>query len=131
LSKHRRKAPACLLRRCLPALVVLAPAALASAAPAAHVPAHAATHSCTAPRYPGLGYFFKLTVSGTSCSTGDKIVVAYYHCRLKHGKAGTCHSTVLGYRCHEIRKSIPTEVDARVTCTKGGATVVHYFQQDI
>jgi len=86
--------------------------------------------TCSVPKYPGLGYFTSLTVSGTSCATGDKLAFAYYHCRIRSGPAGRCHSVVLGYSCREQRNSIPTEIDARVTCRKGSATVVHTFQQD-
>ncbi len=125
-------------RGALVALALLAPAALPAATASAASPrALAATHSCSLtrnghqePKYPGLGYFTYLSVSGTSCSNGDKLIVAYYHCRLKHGASGTCHSTVLGYTCHEKRESIPTEIDARVTCKRDSATIVHNFQQD-
>lgn len=86
--------------------------------------------TCSVPKYPGLGYFTTLSVSGTSCSTGDKVAFAYYRCRLQHGKAGTCHGGVLGFSCREQRNSIPTEIEARVTCRKGSATVVHTYQQD-
>jgi hypothetical protein len=86
--------------------------------------------ACSVPKYPGLGYFTTLSVSGTSCSTGDKVAFAYYRCRLRHGKAGTCHGGVLGFSCREQRNSIPTEIEARVTCRKGSATVVHTYQQD-
>ena len=125
-------APISRLRRCaLLALVLLAPAAIPAATATASPRALAATHNCSLPKYTGLGYFTSLSVSGTSCANSDKVAVAYYHCRLKHGAAGTCHSSVLGYSCHEKRQSIPTEVDGRVTCTKGSATVVHTFQQDV
>jgi len=93
-------------------------------------PSATTARTCSVPKYPGLGYFTSLSVSGTNCSTGDKVAFAYYHCRLQHGKAGTCHSTVLGFGCREQRNSIPTEIEARVICRKGGATVVHTYQQD-
>jgi hypothetical protein len=86
--------------------------------------------TCSVPKYPGLGYFTTLSVSGASCATGDKVAFAYYRCRLQHGKAGTCHGGVLGFSCREQRNSIPTEIEARVTCRKGSATVVHTYQQD-
>jgi hypothetical protein len=103
---------------------------LLSAMPAAAQPAARAARTCSAPRYPGLGYFTSLTVTNTDCATGDKLIVAYYKCRTRSGKSGTCHSRVLGYACHEKRNSIPTEFDARVTCTSGNRTIVHTFQQD-
>jgi hypothetical protein len=92
--------------------------------------AHAG-RACAPPKYPGVGYFTTLTVSGASCSTGKRLVMAYYKCRVKSGKAGRCHKAVLGYSCHEKRNSIPTEIDARVTCKRSGATIVHTYQQDL
>lgn len=85
---------------------------------------------CAAPRYPGTGYFTSLTVTGVSCATGRKLAVAYYHCRLRHGTAGRCRGGVMGYRCTERRNTIPTEIDARVTCRRGSRRVVHTYQQD-
>ncbi len=129
-TTRNRPAPISAARRCALLPVALLALAALPAGTAAAARAHAA-HYCSTPKYPGTGYFTSLTVSGTSCSTGDKLIVAYYHCRLHHGARGTCHSTVLGYSCKEIRKSIPTEIDAKVTCKRGSATIVHYYQQDL
>ncbi|HYM54673.1 MAG TPA: hypothetical protein VES97_04880 [Solirubrobacteraceae bacterium] len=104
--------------------------ALGAATPASGRGSAAVTRTCSVPKYPGLGYFTSLSVSGTSCATGDKLVLAYYRCRTRSGPAGTCHSTVLGYTCHEQRNSIPTEIDARVVCRRRSATVVHTYQQN-
>jgi hypothetical protein len=92
--------------------------------------AHASTRSCNPPKYPGTGYFTSLAVSNTTCATGRQVALAWYRCRTKHGPAGRCHSEVLGFTCSEKRVSIPTEYDARVTCHKGGATVIHTYQQN-
>ncbi len=123
-----RKNPAAWWR--IAAIAGTTTAMLAAGAPASGQPAAAIARTCTAPKYPGLGYFTSLTVSGTSCATGSKVAIAYYHCRTRSGLAGTCHSPVLGFTCHEQRNSIPTEIEARVTCRKGSATVVHTYQQD-
>jgi hypothetical protein len=111
------------------AALALGSAALpAGASPAAR----AASHSCSVPHYPGLGYFTSLKVSGTSCSTGSKLTLAYYRCRTRNGgKQGTCHSTVMGFTCHEKRVSDPTTILGRVTCTRGSAKVVHTYQQNL
>jgi hypothetical protein len=102
---------------------------LAAAACALPPAAHAAT--CHKPKYPGLGYFTSLSVKHTSCATGRKVALAYYHCRLRHGGIkGRCPGGVLGYSCKERRRSIPTEIDARVTCTRGSRKVVHTYQQN-
>jgi hypothetical protein len=93
-------------------------------------PAQASQRSCNPPKYPGNGYFTSLKVSRTSCATGRRVALAWYHCRTKHGPAGRCHTQVLGFTCHEKRVSIATQFDARVTCDKGRATVVHTYQQN-
>jgi hypothetical protein len=49
---------------------------------------------------------------------------------VRHGLAGRCVGGVLGFRCTEKRVSIPTEIDARVTCVKGNEKVIHTYQQD-
>jgi hypothetical protein len=92
-------------------------------------PARAAT-TCRAGSYPGSGYFTSLQVTHTSCAAGRKLEVAYYRCRLRHGPRGRCPGGVLGYSCVERRVSIPTEVDARVTCHRGTRRIVHTYQQN-
>jgi hypothetical protein len=111
-------------------LTAVALAGTATGTPAAASPAAHAARTCSPPKYPGLGYFTSLTVTGVSCATGSKVAIAYYHCRTSHGAAGRCHGGVLGYKCSEQRNSIPTEIDGRVTCRRGHATVTHTFQQN-
>jgi hypothetical protein len=90
-----------------------------------------ATRICTPPKYPGVGYFTTLSVKGVSCTTGKKLVLAYYRCRVRSGRAGHCRREVLGFSCREKRNTIPTEIDARVTCRRHGTqTVIHTYQQD-
>jgi hypothetical protein len=109
-------------------LLMLA-AGLAAVACALPTAARAAT--CHPPSYPGSGYFTSLTVHGTSCATGKKLVLAYRRCRVRHGGVkGRCPGGVMGYTCKEKRTSIPTEIDARVTCTRGSRKVVHTYQQN-
>ena len=57
-------------------------------------------------------------------------MLAFYRCRIRHGRAGRCHSRVLGYRCTETRNAIPTEINARVTCRLRRRTVIHTYQQN-
>ena len=66
----------------------------------------ASAGTCSAPKYPGSGYFTSLKVTKVSCSTGKKVTLAHYKCRVKHGKTGRCASKVLGYACSETRRSI-------------------------
>ncbi|MCW2966358.1 MAG: hypothetical protein JWM71_130, partial [Solirubrobacteraceae bacterium] len=94
------------------------------AAPAAHAAA-----TCSAPKYPGQGYFTSLKVAHVSCATGKKVTLAHYRCRTKHGIRGKC-ARVDGYKCSEHRNSIPTEFDSRVTCVSGSRRVVYTYQQN-
>jgi hypothetical protein len=97
----------------------------------AHGPARIAGH-CTPPHYPGSGYFSGLRVEHTTCSVGRRVTTAWYRCRIRNGKAGTCHARrVAGFACHEHRNQIPTELDATVTCHKGRAKVVTSYQQNL
>jgi hypothetical protein len=107
------------------ALLAAVVASAASAAPVAR-----AAKTCTPPKYPGQGYFTSLQVTGTSCTTGKKLALAYYRCRVKSGVKGRCTKRVLHYKCSEHRTSIPTEINARVTCKRGSAKVVHTYQQN-
>jgi hypothetical protein len=115
---------------CLVVLACLAVAALlgASGTASADLPAQAAA-SCSAPRYPGEGYFTeRIRTRRVSCRTARSFVKAYYRCRLRHGKAGRC-SSLRGYRCTERRVRIPTELNARATCRNGGRRIIHTYQQ--
>jgi hypothetical protein len=110
-------------------LVIGGAAALAGQAHAGPV-AHAA-RNCSAPRYPGNGYFNRLKVYNTTCSTGGKVAIAWYHCRLKHGVRGYCHSRVLNFTCSESKRvSSSIQFAARVTCHRGRATVTYTYQQN-
>ena len=92
-------------------------------------PAAAAT--CKPPKYPGDGYFTTLKVSGVSCARGRDVALAYYRCRLRNGGIdGRCRSRVLRFSCTERRRTIPTQINSRVTCKRGGTSVVHTYQQN-
>jgi hypothetical protein len=112
------------------ALLAAAIGCLGLSGSAGGTPIERGTLNCSLPHYPGIGYFTSLTASGTTCATAKKVALAYYHCRTKNGPAGRCSHGVLGFRCEEHRVSIPTEIDARVTCHKARETVVHTYQQD-
>jgi hypothetical protein len=111
-------------------LAALAPVAVAVAALAGAPAAEAA--SCSPPKYPGQGYFTSLSVAKVGCATGRKVAVAYYRCRIKKGRSGRCTSRVLGYSCRETKRvRIPTELDARVSCSRGARRVTHTYQQNL
>jgi hypothetical protein len=111
---------------------VVAVGLLAGGAQSVAQPAARAAKACSVPDYPGSGYFTSLRVRHVSCATGRKLALAYYRCRTEDGPAGKCHrARVMRYRCHEVRQSISTELDGRVTCRRGVRRVVHSYQQNL
>ncbi len=104
--------------------LVVATGALASAGAQA-------ARTCSAPKYPGSGYFTSLSVKSVSCKTGRKVTLAHDRCRTAGSRAGRCHKSVLGYSCSEHRQSISTEIDGRVTCKRGSKRVTYTYQQNI
>jgi len=117
-------------------------ACLALAGLAGAQPAVAATKTCKAgsTKYPNSnpgGYFTSLKVTKVSCSTGAKLMIAYYKCRRKGGQgvSGRCKaSKVNGLRCTERRPASGnngTEFNATVTCRSGSKKIVHTYQQNL
>jgi hypothetical protein len=106
-------------------LIVIALAAMAATAG----PAQAKT--CDEPKFPGSGYFTSLSVKKTTCATGKKVALAFNACRREHGLKGRCTHKVKKYACTEQRQSIPTEIDAFVTCKKGKRQVKFSYQQNL
>jgi hypothetical protein len=128
----------------IPALAVLALVALTLAAvtSASAKPVSRATRTCSPPKKgelaylpDGSGYFSSsIKLTKVSCAYGRKFVVSYWRCRTKSGKnpAGRCTTKVQGFKCTEKRNTIPTEIDATVTCRRGGTQrIVHSYQQNI
>ena len=103
----------------------------------------ASTKTCnvrSSPKYPNAnpgGYFTSLKVRGVSCSSGKRLMVAFYKCRRKGGQGvqGRCRqSRVNGLRCSERRPASGnngSEYNATVTCSKGSKRVVHTYQQNL
>jgi hypothetical protein len=114
-------------------LVVVAAVVAAPAGAAGDGPVATAAARCNLDgkgRKLGPTYVTSLSTTGTSCRTGERVVRAYYRCRVRNGgRRGRCHSRVLGYRCTETRTSISTEFDARVRCRNGSARVNHTYTQ--
>ena len=107
------------------ALLVTCCAGAASAEPVA-----SAAASCKPPDYPGSGYFTSLRVKAVGCRTGRRVTLAHYRCRTQRGPMGRCGRPVLRYRCSETRTSISTEINGRVTCTRGSRKVQLTYQQN-
>jgi hypothetical protein len=109
---------------------VAALAALLALAPTASADTSAtASKSCRVgdSRSYNTTYVLSISVSGTRCRPGRKVIRAFHSCR--PGKSGHC-SGVLGYSCSERRyDKIRTQYSGRVTCTKGGKTVKHTYTQ--
>ena len=114
------------------AWTVVLPLVLAlMAAVALSFTASAQARSCSVPSYPGSGYFTSLRVTATSCANGRAIAVAHNKCRRANGGIkGRCTRKVLNYSCTETRQSIPTEINARVSCRRGSARVIFTYQQN-
>ena len=115
------------------ALVVIAAtaAALSSGAAAAPLASSAAAKKCSVgdSRSYGTTYVLSISVSGTSCRNGRKLVRAFHACR--PGKSGKCPS-VKGYSCSERRfNKSKTSYDSKVTCRNGGKVVKHLYTQFI
>jgi hypothetical protein len=103
--------------------------AVGATAAGAHPSAHAA-RTCSPAKYPGQGYFTSLQVAHVTCATGRRVQLAHYRCRIKHGRKGRC-SSVLHYRCSEVRRSIATEFTSRTTCKRGTRRVIFTYQQNL
>jgi hypothetical protein len=119
----------------IPTLAVLACVVLAAVVDGGAASARPIVRAtCVAPRYPGSGYFTdKIHVTNVSCAYARKFVVAFYKCRTRSGRSpgGRCRTRVQGFLCTEYRKSIPTEIDARVTCRRVTQRIVHSYQQNL
>jgi hypothetical protein len=104
-----------------------------SAASASSPVAHAARNCGSTSNEGSLrgGYYQFLVVSGTTCSAGQKVQVAYQNCRLKSGLSGRCHAKVLGYTCKEQRQSISIQITAKVSCTHSHRKINYTYQQNL
>ena len=94
------------------------------------LPASAQAATCTPPKYPGSGYFTSLKATKVSCSEASKVALAFHKCRTKSSVKGRCTSTVRKFSCRETRTTISTEINGRVTCTRGSRKVQLTYQQN-
>ena len=88
------------------------------------LPASAQAATCTPPKYPGSGYFTSLKATKVSCSEASKVALAFHKCRTRSSVKGRCTSKVRKFSCRETRTTISTEINGRVTCSRGGGKKV-------
>jgi hypothetical protein len=63
-----------------------------------------------------------LKVQRVSCAKGEKVIKAYHRCRhLNGGPAGTCGSTLLGFKCKDGKRTrVPNvQYNAAAKCRNG------------
>ena len=94
------------------------------------LPASAQAATCSVPKYPDSGYFTSLKATNTTCTDARRIALAFHECRTKRGVTGRCVSKVRKYSCRETRTTISTEINGRVTCTRGSRKVALTYQQN-
>jgi hypothetical protein len=118
------------LKRPIATLALIAALVAFTTVPAAGEPRAQASRTCDVGDGRGYGttYVTTLSVRGTSCRSGRKVVRAFHACR--PGKKGRCHHAVLGYSCSERRyNKISTQYDSKVSCSKGSRRVKHTYTQ--
>jgi hypothetical protein len=75
----------------------------------------------------GTTYVLSISVRGTTCRAGRRLIRAFHACR--PGKSGHC-ARVSGYNCSESRfDKIKTQYSSRVTCRNGSKVVKHTYTQ--
>ena len=112
--------------------ILVAVGTLLSLAPGASAaPAAVASKACRVgdSRSYGTTYVLSISVRGTSCRAGRRLIRAFHACR--PGKSGHC-GHVNGYSCSESRfDKIKTQYSSRVTCRNGDRVVKHTYTQFI
>jgi hypothetical protein len=64
----------------------------------------------------GASYVTSLKVQGASCTKGEKVIKAYHQCRHQNGgAAGTCNSTLLGFKCKDGKRTGVPDVQYNAT----------------
>ncbi len=78
------------------------------------------------------GYIVNLSASGTSCSRAKEIAKAHYSKRRANGGwDGKLNGSVKGYSCTESdRRKQSGQLNARVSCKKGGARISFVYQSN-
>ena len=78
-------------------------------------------------------YVTSLQVSKATCPQAEEIIAMYHHCRLEKGDpAGTCDTTLRGFRCTEgPRQSVPgVQYNGTVDCRNGELEIRSTYTQN-
>ena len=92
-----------------------------NAAPIAHTASFSPCDISGQQQNLGASYVTSLKVQGVSCTKGEKVITAYHECRHQNGgPAGTCGSTLLGFKCKDgERTGVPNvQYNATAKCHK-------------
>ncbi len=78
------------------------------------------------------GYIVNLKANGTSCSRAKEVAKGHYSKRrARGGWDGKFNGSIKGYSCTESdRRKSSTELNARVSCKKGGARISFAYQSN-
>jgi hypothetical protein len=69
----------------------------------------------------GASYVTSLKVQGVGCTKAEKVIKAYHQCRHQNGGPdGNCSDTLLGFKCHDGKRTgVPNvQYDATAKCHK-------------
>ncbi len=92
-----------------------------SAAPIAHTAGFSPCNIDGKQQNLGASYVTSLKVQGVGCTKGEKVITAYHQCRHQSGgPAGTCASTLLGFKCKDGKRTgVPNvQYNATAKCHK-------------
>jgi hypothetical protein len=91
------------------------------AAPTRHVAGFTPCNISGKQQHLGASYVTSLKVQGVACAKAEKVIKAYHQCRHESGgPAGTCGSTLLGFKCSDGKRTgVPNvQYDATAKCHK-------------
>jgi hypothetical protein len=92
-----------------------------SASPTAHAASFSPCDISGKQQDLGASYVTSLKVQGTSCAKAENVIKAYHRCRHQSGgPAGTCSSTLLGFKCKDGKRTgVPNvQYNATAKCHK-------------
>jgi hypothetical protein len=91
------------------------------ASPTAHTSSFTACDISGKQRQLGASYVTSLKVQGVGCTKAERVIKTYHQCRHANGgPAGSCNSSVLGFRCKDGKHTgVPNvQYNATAKCRK-------------